>query len=238
LNPKQTAALSVQFKPTAAGTASGKLTISSNSSTNGTVTVGLSGTGAAATTTQLTVSPTSLSFGNVAVGSTGTQAVTLTSTGTGPVQITAAAASGTGFTVSGATFPISLNSKQTTTLSVQFKPTATGAVTGKLTISSNSSTNGTAVVSLGGTGTTTTTHEVDLTWNAPSSSPVPVTGYNIYRTVDGSSAYQLLNSSPETQREYVDSTVQSGTTYDYVVKSVDAAGGESSPTDPLVLAIP
>ena len=55
--------------------------------------------------------------------------------------------------MSGATLPTTLNPNQSVTLNVQFDPTAAGAATGQLTIQSNSSTNGTAVVNLSGTGT-------------------------------------------------------------------------------------
>jgi hypothetical protein len=44
LNPGQALSLTLTFKPTTVGTATGQLTISSNSSTNATVTIGLSGT--------------------------------------------------------------------------------------------------------------------------------------------------------------------------------------------------
>jgi fibronectin type 3 domain-containing protein len=47
LNPNQTATLSIEFDPTTAGSASGQLTIKSNSSTNPTATISLSGTGEA-----------------------------------------------------------------------------------------------------------------------------------------------------------------------------------------------
>jgi hypothetical protein len=236
LNPKQAVTLTVQFKPTTAGAVSGKLTINSNSSTNSTAVVSLSGTGAA-TTPQLTLGSSSLSFGNVTVDSSSTQSVTLTSSGTGPLTINAATVSGTGFTVSGASFPVTLNPKQSVTLTVQFKPTTTGAFTGKLTITSNSSTNPTATASLSGTGAGEQ-HQVDLSWSEPSNSPVPVTGYNIYRALGGGSAYQLLNSSVGTQTTYVDSTVQSGTTYSYEVKSVDSSGVESSPSNAINVTIP
>jgi hypothetical protein len=236
LNPKQAVTLTVQFKPTTAGAASGKLNINSNSSTNPTAVVSLSGTGEA-TTPQLTLGSSSLSFGNVTVDSSSTQSVTLTSSGTGPLTINAATVSGTGFTVSGASFPATLNPKQAITLSVQFKPTTTGAFTGKLTVTSNSSTNPSATVSLSGTGAGEQ-HQVDLNWSEPSNSPVPVTGYNIYRAVGGGSAYQLLNSSVNTQTTYVDSTVQSGMTYSYEVKSVDSSGVESSPSNAINVTIP
>jgi fibronectin type 3 domain-containing protein len=123
------------------------------------------------------------------------------------------------------------------TLQVQFDPTATGAVTGQLTIQSNSSTNGTVTVGLSGTGQSTS-HQVTLTWNAPSSSTDPVAGYHVYRSTAGSSPYTLLSTSLETQTSYVDTNVQSGATYDYVVKSVDASGVESTASNEATATIP
>jgi fibronectin type 3 domain-containing protein len=139
--------------------------------------------------------------------------------------------------MSGATFPVTLTPGQTVTLGVQFDPTAADAATGQLTITSNSSTNGTAVIALTGTGTVAS-FAVDLSWDAPSSSTDPVVGYNVYRSPSGSSTYQLLNSSVDTQTTYVDSRVQSGLSYDYIVESVDGSGNESVPTSPIVVTIP
>jgi fibronectin type 3 domain-containing protein len=118
---------------------------------------------------------------------------------------------------------------------VQFKPTTAGSATGNLTINSDS-VGGTAVVSLGGTGTAVS-HEVDLSWNAPSSSPDPVASYNVYRST-GSGAAQLINSSIDTQTAYVDSAVVSGTTYSYIVKSVDHNGVESVSSNQITVTIP
>jgi hypothetical protein len=74
----------------------------------------------------LTVSPASLAFGNVTVNTATTLPVTLSSTGTAPVTINSATLSGTGFTMSGATFPVTLNPTQSVTLNVQFDPATTG----------------------------------------------------------------------------------------------------------------
>jgi hypothetical protein len=100
----------------------------------------------------LSVSATSLAFGNATVNTPVAQAVTLTSTGTAAVTISGATVAGTGFILVPATFPITLNPGQTTTLSVQYDPTVEGAATGQLSITSNSSVNSTAVVALSGTG--------------------------------------------------------------------------------------
>ena len=122
------------------------------------------GTGApGAAVPMSSISATSVVFGNVVVNTPATQTLTLTSTGAVPVTISGAALTGLGFTVSGATFPITLNPGRTATLSVQFDPAAAGSATGQLTITSNSSTNST-VIGLSGTGTApagATTYYVD-----------------------------------------------------------------------------
>jgi hypothetical protein len=185
----------------------------------------------------LTISAPSLAFGNVTVNTASTLPVTLTSTGTSPVTVNSGTLSGTGFTMSGV-LPVTLNPGLAVTLEVQFDPTVTGAATGQLTIQSNSSTNSTAVISLSGTGVNVTPSEVVLTWQAPSSSTDPIAGYSIYRSTGGSAAYQLLNSSVDTQTTYVDSTVQAGLTYDYIVESVDSSGVESVPSNEVGAAVP
>ena len=102
----------------------------------------------------LSVNATSVAFGNVVVNTAATpQPVILTLTGTVPVTINGAALTGTGFTVSGITFPATLNPGQAATLNVEFEPTAAGAATGQLTITSNSSTGSSTVISLSGAGT-------------------------------------------------------------------------------------
>jgi hypothetical protein len=235
LNPNQSVTLQVQFDPTAAGAATGQLTITSNSTTGGTVVVQLSGTGT--TTPQLLVSATSLPFGSVPVGSTGTQSLTLTSSGTAPVTINSVALQGTGFSDSGATFPVTLNPNQSVTLQVQFDPTAAGAVSGTLTITSNSTTGSPTLVTLSGTGTAVP-HEIDLSWDAPATSTDPVAGYNVYRSTDGGASFTRLNASPDSQVTYIDSSVQSGSTYVYEVKSVDASGVESGASNEITLTVP
>ncbi len=235
LNPNQSLTLQVQFTPHATGSASGSLTISSNSTSGSSASVALSGTGTAANP-QLTFSATSLSFGSVNVKSTATQSLTLTSSGTTPVTVNSASVSGTGFSLVGGSFPLTLNPQQTATLQVQFLPTAAGAVTGQLTISSNSTSGGSASVALSGTGTAVA-HSVSLTWNAPTSSPDPVAGYNIYRSLSGGSP-QLLNSTPITATTYVDNSAVSGSTYTYTVESVDANGVQSVPSNQINVTIP
>jgi fibronectin type 3 domain-containing protein len=152
------------------------------------------------------------------------------------VTVNSASITGAGFTIIGGSFPVTLNPTQTLTLQLQFAPTTTGSLTGQITISSNSTSGSSAVIALGGTGTAVA-HEVDLSWDAPVSSPDPAVGYNIYRAT-GTGSFALINSSPESAVVYVDSTVTSGATYSYVVKSVDSGGVESIPSNQITVTIP
>ena len=233
LAANSTTTLNVHFGPSTAGSATGQLVITSNSLISPSTTVQMSGTGVTGTA-GLTVNSSSVSFGNVAVGTPSTQSVTLTSSGTGAVIVSGVSMSGTGFTESGATFPLTLNAGQTATLSLQFEPTATGAATGKLTITSNASSNSTAVVALSGTGVPLA---VDLSWTAPTA-PTEIAGYNIYRAIGSSSSFAKLNSSVNSPHSYMDSTVAAGTTYEYYVTTVDSTGAESTPSNTATVAVP
>jgi fibronectin type 3 domain-containing protein len=84
----------------------------------------------------------------------------------------------------------------------------------------------------------TATHQVSLSWSAPNNSPVVIVGYNIYRSAPDNSSSQRLNLSVVTGSTYVDSTVQGGLSYKYAVKSVDASGVESDPSNTFNVTIP
>jgi fibronectin type 3 domain-containing protein len=152
------------------------------------------------------------------------------------MTVNSATITGAGFTIVGGGFPVTLNPTQTLTLQLQFEPTTAGALTGQITISSNSTSGSTAAVALSGTGTAAA-HEVDLSWDTPASSPDPVAGYNIYR-LTGIGSFVLINSSPTSAVVYVDSTVVSGATYSYEVKSVDSTGVESVASNQITVTIP
>jgi hypothetical protein len=144
--------------------------------------------------------------------------------------------------MSGANFPLTLNEGQTATLTVSFDPSTTTPVTGTITLTSNSSTNP-SVISLSGTGETggAGSFQVNLTWDAPTDSSDPAAvGYYIFRAIAGSTTYQQLNPTGEfeTQTAYTDTTVASGTTYDYYVESVDSNGVESAPSSITSVPIP
>ena len=134
LAPSQGVTFTVTFSPTAAGSANGTLAIVSDAP-GSPLNIGLTGNGV--TQGQLTPNPASLSFGNVQVGSSKTLTETLTNSGGSSLTISAASASGAGFSLSGLTLPMTLNAGQSTSFSVQFAPTATGSVSGNINITSN-----------------------------------------------------------------------------------------------------
>jgi fibronectin type 3 domain-containing protein len=150
------------------------------------------------------------------------------------VTVKSATITGAGFTASGQTFPLTLNPGQSVSLDLQFDPTTSGNATGQLTIVTNSSSNSTAVVSLTGS---SSAHKVALNWDAPTGND-PIAGYNVYRAVAAASSYQRLNSRPNTDTTFTDSSVQSGQSYDYMVRSVDLSGVESKPSNKTTVTIP
>src|SRR5208337_2067237 len=113
--------LSVTFTPTAAGLRGGTLTITDNASP-ATQTVSLTGTGTAPV---VSLSPTSLTFPAQQVGtSSSAQSVTLSNTGSATLSITSVSVSGD-FSQTN-TCGSSVAAGASCTLSVTFKPTATG----------------------------------------------------------------------------------------------------------------
>ncbi len=101
---------------------------------------------------QLTSNPASLAFGSAQVGSSLTLTDSLTNTGGSAVTISQATATGTGFSISGLTVPLTLNPGASVTFSAVFAPQSAGSASGGITVVSNAS-NSTLTVSLTGTGT-------------------------------------------------------------------------------------
>ena len=148
LTAGQSTSFTVLFAPAASGAVSGSLSITSTGS-DSTLTVPLSGTGVAQGA--LTPNPTSLAFGNVPDGSSSSLPETLTNSGGTSLTISGATASGTGFSLSGLTLPVTLSAGQSTSFTVIFAPTTSGAASGNLSITSNGG-NPSLSIPLSGTG--------------------------------------------------------------------------------------
>ncbi len=141
----------VTFKPTATGTRSGTLTISDNAAGRH-QNVGLSGTG---TVPAASLSSTHVSFSSRSVGTTsGGQSVTLRNTGSGVLNITSFAITGTnaGDFAQTNTCGNSVAAGGNCTISVTFTPSASGSRTASVSITDNASGSPQAV-GLSGTGT-------------------------------------------------------------------------------------
>src|ERR1017187_4496587 len=148
LTAGQSTSFTVTFTPASAGSASGNLTVTSNAS-NPTLTIPLSGTGVALGA--VGSNPTSLSFGSVTVGSNQLQSETVTNTGGTSVTISQIGISGTGYSLSGITTPVTLTAGQSASFTVTFTPASGGSVSGNVTVTSNAS-NPTLTIPLSGTG--------------------------------------------------------------------------------------
>lgn len=217
----QSSMATVTFTPQAPGSVTGSISLVSNAPTSP-VTISLSGTALAATS-QVSASPTSLSLGNVALQSNGTKTFTLTNVGNSSVNVSQISVSGTGFSTSGPTPPLTLSLGQSTSVSVVFAPTGYGSFTGSVSVES-SATNSPAIVSLSGS-----SHAEVLTWDASTST---VVGYNVYRGTQSGGPYGTkMNSSLIPSTAFTDTSVQAGQTLFYVVTAVDSSGVESDYSD-------
>ncbi len=150
LGAGQSATLTVVFAPQLAGSVSGNLAFTSNAS-NSAMNLPLSGTGVTQGT--LTGTPANLAFGNVQVGNSSSLAETLTNSGGSSLTISAATASGSGFSLSGLSLPLTLTAGQSTPFTVLFSPTTSGAASGSVSITSTGSASNLSIP-LSGTGVT------------------------------------------------------------------------------------
>jgi Abnormal spindle-like microcephaly-assoc'd, ASPM-SPD-2-Hydin/Protein of unknown function (DUF1573) len=120
-----------------AGSISGSITFSNNSSTPSMV-IPLSGTGMSSQGQPvISVNPTSVSFGNVTVGAPNSQTILIQNTGTSVLTISQATASGAGFSLSGLSVPATIAAGSSTTFNVAFAPANAGAVSGSVSLVNN-----------------------------------------------------------------------------------------------------
>ena len=146
LAPGQNQTLNVAFKPTAAETVSGNVTVTTTQGTNTVVSV--SGTGVQAA---ISLTPSSANFGSVTVGATNSQTIQVTNSGNAVLTVTQANVTGTGFSTTGLTLPLSINPGLSSTFNAQYQPASAGSASGSITIVSNAATSPN-VVALTGTG--------------------------------------------------------------------------------------
>lgn len=181
----------------------------------------------------LSSSTSSLNFGNVNIASSSTQHIILTNAGSSDVTISQVLVSGAGFNAT-ASNGLTLSPGQITTLASTFAPSASGAATGKVTVSSNAS-NSPASISLSGTGVAAGAHSVALSWTGAVSG---VTGYNAYASTVSGGPFVKLTSTPLTSPSYTDTSVQPDRTYYYVVTALNASDQESAYSSEVTAIVP
>src|SRR5216683_1143808 len=147
----QNTTFSAQFAPSATGSASGSVSITSNAP-GSPLTIALSGTGVQP---QLAAIPSSASFGSVVTGTSNSQTIKLSNGGTASVTISQATVSGSGFSLTGITVPLTIAAGSSATFNVGFTPSAAGSVTGTVSLVSNAP-NSPLAIALSGTGVTAT----------------------------------------------------------------------------------
>ncbi|HTU34385.1 MAG TPA: choice-of-anchor D domain-containing protein [Candidatus Acidoferrum sp.] len=147
-----------EFTPTAAGATTGTLSIVATSGgSDPTFTVALSGTG---TQAHISLSPSSVSFGTVTTGQSNSQPVTISNSGNAALTVASYAVTGSGFSVTGLTTPLTVQPGKTASFNIAFGPTSAGNVTGSISLSSNAPNSPTALALTGTAAAATATLSV------------------------------------------------------------------------------
>jgi hypothetical protein len=138
----------VTFAPQSTGTITGTINFISDA-TNHSFSLPLSDT--AVSPGSLTPAPLSIGFGNVAIGTSQSTTETLTNPGGSNITISQVMPTGSGFSLSGLSTPLTLSPSQSASFTVAFSPRASGLTTGNISITSNGS-NPAISISLSGSG--------------------------------------------------------------------------------------
>jgi hypothetical protein len=136
IEPGADATLSVTFTPKNTGNIASTISLSSDAS-NGAVGLQLDGDGSAPGF--LSANPASLAFGGVLTGNNQPLPGTLTNTGGNNLTISQANISGSGFTITGLSLPLTLVPNQSTTFTVTFAPQSAGSTNGSVSFVSDAS---------------------------------------------------------------------------------------------------
>jgi len=180
----------VKFLPTTTGALTGVLTIYGNVS-GGQATATLNGTGAAAAA--IVLNPLSLSFSSTSVGATSAaQTITISNTGGGAATLQTPTLTGD-FIFSTNTCGTTLASGVGCTVSIEFKPTATGTRSGTFSITDSA---GTQTASLNGTGQLPATDALSPTYLTFAAQQINTTSatQQITLTNNGDAALTLISA--------------------------------------------
>ena len=135
LAPNGSQMVTVTFPSSTEGTFSGNITISSNDPDRGTQTLSVSVIVQPPPVPAIAVQQTAVDFGTVEFAQTVQQTITITNTGTAPLEITGIESDVSGLTFEPSMFTVEPNGSQTVTIA--FPSSAEGKFSGLITISSN-----------------------------------------------------------------------------------------------------
>jgi hypothetical protein len=141
----------ITFAPTGSGVFSGDVSFNTiaQDGVNNRIFLTLSGNGV--NSELLIPNPSSLVFGNVQVGGSSNLSETLINAAGSTITISQANLTGSVFSISGLTLPLTLTANQSVTFTATFAPTSAGAASGNLSVVSNAP-NSPLNIALSGTG--------------------------------------------------------------------------------------
>ena len=135
LEPDGSQTVTITFPSSVEGTFSGNITISSNDPDRATQTLSVSVTVQPPPAPAISVQQTAVNFGTVAFAQPVQRTITITNTGTAPLEITGIESDVSGLTFDTTTFTLEPNSSRTVT--IKFPSSTEGTFSGNITISSN-----------------------------------------------------------------------------------------------------
>ncbi len=225
----QSVDVSISFTPATTGWTPGMIEFSSNAS-NPTLNLQVGGTGVASEA--VTASPSSLSFGQVTVGGSASLPLVLTNARTWAVTISAMQITGSTFSVSGATFPLTLSAGQSAGLTVTYAPTFAGLTGGSVLLVGPG-----LCVPFTGTGTTSGVGQLSLTPATLTYGNVSVgTTETLPVTVSAAGASVTVSSVTSSSSQFVLSgiqlpyTIPSGKSMSFNVAFTPQSSGSESGT--------
>ena len=175
-----------------------------------------------------------LGFGNVQVGSNKLLSETVTNTGGSNLTISQANVTGTGFTISGLSLPLTLVPGQSFTFGATFTPVSQGSVTGNIAVISDAS-NPTLNIALTGTGTVLGQLSVNPT-SLSFGNVVVGTNKSLTATLNATTASVTVASATASTAEFVISglafpvTIAAGQSATFTVTFTPQASGNANAT--------
>ena len=197
LTAGQSVDVSVSFTPTALFWMGGTIKLSSNAS-NSTLTLQVAGAGVSSEA--VSASPSIVSFGQVPIGTTATVPVVIKNDRSWKVTLSALQTMGSEFSMSGPTFPLSLDPGQSVKLNVTFSPKSAGMTGSSLYVSGPSM----AAIPLTGTGTATASSQLIIAPAPLNFGDVPVgTTQTLPITVSAVGASVTVSSAGSSSSQFV-----------------------------------